>query len=95
MKKYEVMYILRPTLDIDQVKKNINDLSNVLTNSDATIEELKEIGLKDLAYEIEKHNKGYYVWLLTQASPEAVNEFDRVIRINENVIRHIIVKEGN
>lgn len=94
MKKYEVMYILRPTLDIDQVKLNISNLSNVLTNNGATIKELKEIGLKELAYEIDKHKKGYYVWLLTEAGPEAVNELNRIIAINENVIRHIIVKEG-
>lgn len=94
MKKYEVMYIVRPTLDVEEVKQVVSNLNNVLTSNGATITELKEHGLKDLAYEIEKHKKGYYVWLLTEATPEAVNELDRVIRINENLIRHIIVKEG-
>jgi small subunit ribosomal protein S6 len=94
MKKYEVMYIVRPTLEVDAVKKLIADINMVLTNQQATIVELKEMGLKDLAYEIEHHKKGYYVWLLTEASSEAIKELDRVINITEDIIRHIIVKEG-
>ncbi len=94
MKKYEVMYIIRPTLDSDAIKKLVADINAVLTAQQATISELKEIGLKDLAYEIEKHKKGYYVWLLVDASAEAVKELDRVINITEDIIRHIIVKEG-
>ncbi len=94
MKKYEVMYIIRPTLDSEAIKKLVADVNAVLTAQQATILELKEIGLKDLAYEIEHHKKGYYVWLLIEASTEAVHELDRVINITEDIIRHIIVKEG-
>ena len=46
MKKYEVMYIVRPTLEVDAVKKLIADINMVLTNQQATIVELKEMGLK-------------------------------------------------
>ena len=56
--------------------------------------ELKEIGLKDLAYEIDHHKKGYYVWLKVNASNEAVAEFNRVVRITETVMRFIVLKEG-
>ncbi|CCV64834.1 30S ribosomal protein S6 [Alteracholeplasma palmae J233] len=94
MKKYEVMYIIRPTLDSEQVKKVVSDMNNVFTTFGSNIVELKELGLKDLAYEIEKHKKGYYVWLLVEANNDAVNEFNRVVRITEDVIRFIIVKEG-
>ncbi len=94
MKRYEVMYLIRPTLESEAVKKVVGDVNNIFTSFDSTIVELKELGLKDLAYEIEDHRKGYYVWLLVDATPEAIAEFNRVIRITESVIRYIVVKEG-
>ncbi|NLK12850.1 MAG: 30S ribosomal protein S6 [Candidatus Phytoplasma sp.] len=94
MKKYEVMYIVRPTLDEEQVKKIVSDINNVFTSNGANIVELKELGLKDLAYEIQKHRKGYYVWLLVEANNDAVSEFNRVVGITEDIIRFIVVKEG-
>lgn len=93
-KKYEVMYIIRPNVESDEVKQVIDQFNNVFTTHASDIVELKEIGLKDLAYEIDHHKKGYYVWLLVNATNEAVEEFNRVVRINEQVIRFIVVKEG-
>lgn len=93
-RKYEVMYIIRPNVEGEEVKQIIDRFNNVFTSNESDIVELKEIGLKDLAYEIEHHRKGYYVWLLVDATTEAVEEFNRVVRINEQVIRFIVVKEG-
>lgn len=94
MKKYELMYIVNPTLAPEALKSLIQDLSNVVTNNEGTILTLKEIGLKDLAYEINKHRKGYYVWMLIETTPAGIAEYKRVIEITESVIRHIEVKEG-
>ena len=94
MKKYELMYIVNPTLDPESLKGLVSDLNNVITNNGGNIVEVKEIGLKDLAYEIEKHRKGFYVWLLAEMTPEIIAEYKRVISITEAVIRHIEVKEG-
>ncbi|VEU82903.1 30S ribosomal protein S6 [Acholeplasma hippikon] len=94
MKKYELMYIVNPTLDPEALKAVISDLNAVVTNNGGNIVEVKEMGLKDLAYEIEKHKKGYYVWLLAEMSPAAIAEYKRVVSITEAVIRHIEVKEG-
>lgn len=95
MKKYEFMYILTPTLDPEALKNQIADLNNAVTNNGGTILELKEMGLKDLAYEINKHRKGYYVWMLVETTPEGIAEYKRLLSINENVIRNIEVKEGD
>lgn len=94
MKKYEVMYIIRPTVEEEDIKKLIAQINDIFVTRDSKILELKEIGLKDLAYEIEHHRKGYYVWLSVEANAEAVAEFNRVVRITEQLIRYIIVKEG-
>ncbi len=94
MKKYEIMYIIRPDFESEQIKTLVASLSNIFTERGSEVLELKEIGLKELAYEIEHMKKGYYVWSLVNATNEAVAEFNRVIRITESVIRYIVVKDG-
>jgi small subunit ribosomal protein S6 len=94
MKKYEVMYIIRPTIESESIKRVIDNFNEIFVKYDSQVLELKELGLKDLAYEIEHHKKGYYVWLLVDATPEAIAEFNRIVRITEEVIRFIVVKEG-
>jgi small subunit ribosomal protein S6 len=94
MKKYEVMYIIRPTVESENIKQIVGNFNNIFENYSSKVLEIKELGLKDLAYEIDHYKKGYYVWLLVDATPEAVAEFNRVVRITEEVIRFIVVKEG-
>ncbi|MDR2828659.1 MAG: 30S ribosomal protein S6 [Acholeplasmatales bacterium] len=96
MRKYDVGYILKPNLESADIKKVIDSFNNIFSSYDSKVIELKETGLKDLAYEIDHFKKGYYVWLVVEAAPEAVKEWNRVVRLTENVIRYIIVdKEGN
>ena len=94
MRTYEVMYIIRPTVEAEQVKGLIQSFNELFTNFQSEVVEKKEMGLKDLAYEIDHHKKGYYVWLKVKANNEAIAEFNRIIRITEDVIRFIVVKEG-
>ena len=94
MRTYEVMYIIRPTVEAEQVKGHIQAFNELFTNYQSEVVEKKEMGLKDLAYEIDHHKKGYYVWLKVKANNEAIAEFNRIIRITEDVIRFIVVKEG-
>jgi small subunit ribosomal protein S6 len=94
MRTYEVMYIIRPTVEAEQVKVLINTFNEVFTNFQSEVVEKKEMGLKDLAYEIDHHKKGYYVWLKVHANNEAIAEFNRIVGITEDVIRYIVVKEG-
>lgn len=94
MKKYEVMYIINPTVESEEIKKIVNQFNDIFVSRGSNILELKELGLKDLAYEIDHFKKGYYVWLLVEADSEAVKEFNRVVRITEPIIRFIVVKEG-
>ena len=93
MKKYEVMYIIRPEVDEEGRKAIIDEINNVFTGLNSTVEKVTEMGVRELAYEISKCTKGFYVLLNVTATPEAVKEFDRVANIKETVIRHICVAE--
>ena len=93
MKKYEVGYIMKPNLDHDALKKTNDTIYSIFEKNASHILHAKEVGLKDLAYPIEGFKKGYYVWLVVNATPEAVKEFNRVVIITENIIRFIIAQE--
>ena len=93
MTKYEIMYIIRPTVLEDDRKALIEELNNIFTSRNAEVTNVNEWGMKDLAYEIQKHRKGYYVVLDVVSNDEARNEFDRVVRIKEDVIRYLILKD--
>lgn len=91
MKKYEIMYIVRPTLDQEAIAKEVAGVADIFAKNDSKVLETKEWGLRELAYEIEKNRKGYYVVLNVEATKKAIEEFNRVVGYNENIIRYIVV----
>ena len=92
MNKYEIMFIVRPDMEEAEIKKTAENMKKVLTEKQAKILEEKSMGQKELAYEIKKFNTGYYYLFIVEASKESEEEFNRVARINENLLRHLIVK---
>lgn len=94
MKNYEIMYIVRPTLGEDELKKVTENFANVLTSNGATINETVEMGQRELAYEIKDFKSGYYFVLEISANDDkAINEFDRLALISSDIVRHLITKK--
>lgn len=92
MRKYELMYIVKPSLDEEARTAVVEKAHAILTDNGATIDKVDEWGLRELAYEIEDFKKGYYVVTTFTSNEEAVNEFNRLTRINKDVLRHMIVR---
>ncbi len=94
MRKYEIMYILKADLD-DASRKDVMDkLASIITSNGGKVENTDEsMGLRDLAYPIKDQTKGYYVVLKVNMDNVAINEFNRLVRINPSVLRHLIVVE--
>ena len=92
MKKYEVMYIIRPDVEEAARKELITFTTDIFTKMDGKVLEVKELGMRNLAYEINDHKKGFYVLLNVEATSEACDEFDRLVKINSSVMRHIVVR---
>ena len=92
MKKYEIMYILKANLDDATRNELIGKLNNYLTVDGGTIDNVNEWGLRDLAYEINKEKKGYYVVIeASVSSSSVVDEFARRAKFNANVLRHLVI----
>lgn len=92
MRKYEIMYIMRPTLEDDAKKALIERFDTVLTSNGAEIIESKEWGKRRLAYEIDDLREGYYQLVTANAGTEAIDEFTRLANINEGIIRHMTIR---
>lgn len=94
MRKYEIMFIVRPTLTEEEIKKTIKDFGGILTKNGAKIVNEKDMGQRELAYEIKDFKSGYYyVYNIEAGDDKAINEFDRLALISKDVIRHLITKE--
>lgn len=93
MRKYELMYIIRPNIEDEAKKALVERFSGVLTTNGAEIAEAKEWGKRRLAYEINDFRDGYYQLVKVNATPAAVEEFSRLAKISEDIIRHIVIKE--
>lgn len=93
MNKYEIMFIVKPDLEETAIKNEAESLKKVLTNLEAKIIEEKAMGQRELAYEIKKYKNGYYFLFVVEGSHEAIKEFDRLAGINENILRHLIIRK--
>lgn len=92
--KYEIMFIVRPNVEESAVKEISKSFEKVLTDNGAKVLSKKELGQKELAYEISGHKTGYYCLFNIEANDsKAINEFDRLALISEDIIRHLIIKE--
>ena len=92
MRKYEIMFIVRPDMEEAEIKKVADEMKTILVNDKANIIEEKAMGQRELAYEINKFKTGYYYLYVVEANSNAISEFERVSRINEKLLRHLIVK---
>ena len=92
MNKYEMMFIVRPDMEEAEIRKTAENMKKVLTDANAKVAEEKAMGQRELAYEINKFSTGYYFLFVVEANSEAEKEFNRVARINESLLRHLIVR---
>jgi len=93
MTKYEIMYIIRPTLEDADREALIEKMNRLFTDNNSEVIKKDEWGARQLAYKIDKHAKGYYVVLNVNATQEARAEFERVVNLQENIIRYIMIKD--
>ena len=92
MNKYEVMFIVRPDMEEAEITKVAAEMKKVLSDKGAKNLEEKAMGQKEWGGGGGGGATGYYFLFTFEAGKEAVTEFDRVARINESLLRHLVVK---
>ena len=92
MANYESVLIARQDLGASQVSNIVSDLSDVIKKEGGEVVRVDNWGLKNLAYRIKKNRKGHYVIMNIAAPANAIAEFERIMRFNEDIIRYMTVK---
>ena len=94
MKKYEVMFIVNIANE-EVIQAAVKLVQDTITRIGGTVVKVDEWGRRHLAYEVKHQNEGYYVVVDFEADPAQIAELDRIIKIHEEIIRHIIVKQDD
>ena len=93
MRKYELMYIFRPNIEEEAKAALVERFNTILTSNGAELNESKDWGKRRLAYEINDFREGFYQIMKVTAPAAAIDEYTRLANINEDIIRHIAVRE--
>lgn len=91
--KYEILYIIRPDINDEAKQELIARFDKILTDLGTEIVESKDWAKRRLAYEINDYREGiYHLITLNAENADGINEFDRLARINRDILRHMITK---
>jgi len=89
---YEVTYILRPALEEPEMDARVESIAESLkTQGGEVVGEIEKLGKRRLAYEIDDVREGYYVVMKFKSDAAQAKEFERQLRLNEDVMRHILI----
>ena len=89
---YESVVIARPELTETQIDNLINNLSDIITKDGGKVVKKEQWGLRSFAYKINKNKKGHYFMLNLDSAPTTIFEYERQMRINEDIIRFLTIK---
>ncbi|GAK41475.1 30S ribosomal protein S6 [Paenibacillus urinalis] len=93
MRKYEVMYIIRPDIEQEAVQAAVEKFQGIISNGGGEITKHDVMGKRRLAYEIKKFRDGHYVLVNFTAEPAVVSEMERIMKISDEVIRYLITND--
>jgi len=95
MNHYELLFVLKPTLTDEENKAQIEKIIDSITAQDATIVATDDMGMRKLAYPVDKNERGYYTVVYFQAPGVAIAELERQLRINEEILKFMTLKYTN
>lgn len=93
MRAYEILYVIRPNIEDEAKAALVERFDTILTSNGGEIIESKEWGKRRLAYEINDFKDGIYHIIKVKDDGTATAEFDRLTKISNDIIRHIIVRD--
>lgn len=92
MNKYELMFIVKTTMESDAALKLAKEYEKLISDFKGKVSNFKDMGQKKLAYTINKQINGFYYVINFDGSSDTIKELDRRLGLDENVIRHLIIR---
>ena len=92
MRKYEIMFIVDAKVPEDGIDQINSQAASVVSDGGGRVEEIEKMGVRPLAYQIEKMNEGFYVLMTVEANGEIIKEIERRFRVMDTVLRYLTVR---
>jgi small subunit ribosomal protein S6 len=89
---YETLFVVKPTLTDEETAAQIAKIKEIVANNGGELVATNDMGMRKLAYPVEKNNRGYYTVLFYKAEGTLINELERNLKISEDVIKFLTVK---
>ena len=95
MNHYETLFIVKPTLTEEEIKAQIARVKEAIGENGGEIVAASDMGMRKLAYPIEKQERGYYTVVYFKAPGSTIDELERQMKYNEEILRFMTVKYSN
>ncbi len=92
---YETLFVVKPTLTEEEIAATITKVKGILAKEGAELVGTNDMGMRKLAYPVQKHARGYYTVLFYKAEGTIINELERNLKISEDVIKFLSIKYSN
>ncbi len=92
MRNYENLVIVKPTLTAEEIQSSLKAIEEIITSNGGEIATTDSMGMRKLAYQIEKNERGYFHVIYYSVAPSAITEIERRFRLNEELLRFITIK---
>ncbi|MCD4667718.1 MAG: 30S ribosomal protein S6 [Sulfurimonas sp.] len=92
MRKYENLVIVKPTLTAEEIQASVKAIEEVITSNGGEIATTDTMGMRKLAYPIEKNERGYFHVIYYSVAPASITEIERRFRLNEELLRFVTIK---
>jgi small subunit ribosomal protein S6 len=95
MNCYETLFVIKPTLTDEETTAQVDKIKDTLNKVGGELLATDDMGMRKLAYTVQKHDRGYYTVFYYKATGDAITEIERNLRINEEVIKFLTIKYTN
>ncbi|HEY4695510.1 MAG TPA: 30S ribosomal protein S6 [Candidatus Hydromicrobium sp.] len=92
MKNYELVVIFDPSLEEEAIDKELSKITSLIEKEKCKVSDIDKWGVRKLAYPIKKQENGYYIIVYFKGESAVISELDRVNKINDKILRHLVVK---
>jgi small subunit ribosomal protein S6 len=92
MRDYELGFVIHPEVDQSDVTEAVDKVGQYVTAGGGEVTSVDVWGRRTLAYPIRKQKEGTYVFLHTQLDPQAIKELERSLKLDEEVLRYLLIR---
>jgi len=92
LKNYELVVIFDPSLEEEAIDKELSKITSLIEKEKCKVSDIDKWGVRKLAYPIKKQENGYYIIVYFKGESAVISELDRVNKINDKILRHLVVK---